>query len=133
MQTAKNVSTKIFSSLILVVALIGLAGVYTPTAHAVDLECAVLPKDICIKADQGGADGGVFELLKWILSIMIAVVGIAAVGGMIWAGILYLTASDNAAQVKQAKTIIVGVAIGIIAFGLMLLVVNWLVPGNVIE
>jgi len=122
---------KIMSMLVLVAAITGMAAVYAPPVFALD--CAVLPSGICSTANTGGTTGGVFELLKWILRIMIGVVGIAAVGGMIWAGMLYLTAGDNAAQVKQSKTIIVDVVIGIVAFGLMFLIMNWLVPGGVLR
>ncbi len=114
----------------LAVAIIGTGASYSTNAYAVD--CAILPASICSKAETTGTGGGVFLFLSWVLKIMVALVGVAAVGGVIWAGILYLTASDNAAQVKQAKTIIIDVAIGLIAFGLMFLVINWLVPGAVL-
>lgn len=113
------------------VAVLGFGLVYSPTANAV--ECVVLPQPICNLANDGGTTGGVFYLLRWILNIMIGLVGVAAVGGVIWAGILYLTASEDTSKVKQAKTIIVDVAIGLVAFGLMFLVLNWLIPGGVIK
>lgn len=96
------------------------------------LECAVLPSNICSKAKEGGSEGGVFALLVWVLVIMTALVGFAAVGGLIWAGILYASASANAEQVKRAKTIIRDVIIGLVAYGLMFVVLNWLIPGGVI-
>lgn len=131
MQKVKKMGTKIMSALVLMAAFTGVGAMYSPTVSALD--CAILPNAICGKANDGGTSGGVFELLKWVLRIMIGVVGIAAVGGMIWSGILYLSASDNAAQVKQAKTVIVDVVIGLTAFALMFLIINWLIPGGVLK
>lgn len=90
------------------------------------LECAVLD---CSGADK---EDGIMNLLKWVLRILTGLVGIAAVGGVIWAGILYTSAGDKADQVKKAKTIIIDVVIGIVAYGLMFLALNWLVPGGVL-
>lgn len=110
---------------------------YSPVNNSVlaangALECSVLPSKICNKAKDGGTNGGVFALLVWVLVIMTALVGFAAVGGLIWAGILYASASANAEQVKRAKTIIRDVIIGLVAYGLMFVVLNWLIPGGVI-
>lgn len=90
------------------------------------LDCAVL--------DCTGADSkdGIFNMLKWVLNILTGLVGIAAVGGVIWAGVLYTSAGDKADQVKKAKTIIIDVVIGIIAYGLMFVALNWIVPGGVL-
>lgn len=123
-------NAKVISVAVFVVALIGMGVAYSPRAYAIP--CAILPQNICDGAETPGQGGGVFALLTWVLKAMVALVGIAAVGGVIWAGILYLSAGENASQTKQAKTIIVDVAIGLIAFGLMFLIINWLVPGAVL-
>ena len=72
-----------------------------------------------------------FELLKYVLWILTAGVGIVAVGAVVYAGILYASAGDNQQQVQQAKTAIKNTVIGIVAFALMSLVLNWLIPGGV--
>ncbi len=112
------------------VAIIGAGGLlYAPSALAADtLQCAFLPQSIC----GNTGETGIISFLEWVLNIMIAVVGVAAVGGTVWAGILYLSAGDNSSQVQQAKTIITGVAIGLLIFGIMYLAINWLVPGGVL-
>ena len=103
------------------------------------LDCAVLPQPICDSANtQAGKDGdvsqtGVFKLLEFILGLMTAGVGIVAVGAIIYAGILYTSAGDNQQQVTQAKDTIKNTAIGLIAFGLMYLILNWLIPGGVFK
>ena len=94
-------------------------------------KCSVLPQAICDKAPDGSPNGGIFELLRWVLRIMTVLVGVGAVGGIVWAGILYGSAGDNTAQTKKAKTIITDTVIGIIAYGLMVIFIQWLVPGGV--
>ena len=109
--------------------------IFSPsTARA--LECAALPKSICDAADQksGGSDvsnTAIWKLLIWVLNIMIALVGLAATGAVIYAGILYSSAGGSADTITKAKKIIMNTVIGIVAFGLMYLGLNWLIPGGI--
>ena len=106
------------------------AAMSSQAAYAVD--CSILPKFICEGADTKDTNsGGIVLFLKWVLTIMTGLVGVAAVGGVIWAGIMYATAGDHADQVKKAKQVIVDVAIGIVAYGLMFIALNWIIPGGV--
>lgn len=119
----KLIKNTVIASFVGIMVAGGGAAVMAQPAQALD--CAILD---CSKADS---KDGVYELLKWVLRIMTALVGVAAVGGVIWAGIMYMTAGDKTDQVKKAKTIIIDVVIGIIAYGLMFVFLNWLVPGGV--
>lgn len=91
-------------------------------------ECAtaVLPSSLC--ADDGS---GIMGLLGLIVSILAAGVGIVAVGGLVYAAILYTSASDDAAQTKKAKDMIANVVIGIVAFALMWAFLQFIIPGGV--
>lgn len=92
------------------------------------LDCTVLPNDICSKAEDSEA---IFALLNFFLTIFVVLVGIVAIGMFIWAGILYASGDANSNRVAQAKTIMTNTTIGIIAFGLMYLALNWLIPGGI--
>ena len=92
------------------------------------LDCTVLPNDICSKAEDSEA---IFALLNSPLTILVVLVGIVAIGMFIWAGILYASGDANSNRVAQAKTIMTNTTIGIIAFGLMYLALNWLIPGGI--
>ena len=97
--------------------------------------CAILPTNICGASTTKGTDvtkTGVYLLLVWVLNIMTAGVGIAAVGALVYAGILYASAGGGSDQIVKAKKIITDTVIGIVAYALMFLVINWLVPGGVI-
>lgn len=108
----------------------GGAAVFSHPAYAVD--CSILPKFICDNADtKDQNNGSIILILKWVLTIMTGLVGIAAVGGTIWAGIMYTSAGENAGQVKKAKEVIVDIVIGLVAYGLMFIALNWIIPGGV--
>ncbi|MGB4762541.1 MAG: hypothetical protein WBP12_04270 [Candidatus Saccharimonas sp.] len=107
-----------------------------------DLQCAILPQTICDAADAEPDTSdpnnvnvkptGLFLLLTWVLTILTAVVGIAAIGTIIYAGIMYASAGDDSGMVSKAKTLIRDVVIGVVAYGLMVVALNWLVPGGII-
>ena len=81
---------------------------------------------------DGEGVSAIGDVLKTILIILTVIVGIVAVGGIAYAAVLYASAEDNASQVSKAKTILRDVAIGIVLYGLMVAITNWLVPGGVI-
>lgn len=89
-----------------------------PTAEA---KTAILPSDWKIE-----------DILNMILVVVTTGVGIAAVGSIVFAGILYITARDNAGQVSKAKTMIMNTVIGIIAYILMWAFLEWIIPGGVL-
>lgn len=74
---------------------------------------------------------GIWSLLLIAINILTAGVGVLAVGGLVYAGIMYTTAEDNAQQVNKAKSIILNTCIGLVSFGLMYSMLQFLVPGGV--
>ena len=90
----------------------------TPSA---DAKTAILPSDWKIE-----------DILNMVLVVVTTGVGIAAVGSIVFAGVLYITARDNAAQVSKAKTMIMNTIIGIIAYILMWAFLEWIIPGGIL-
>lgn len=77
-------------------------------------------------------DGADIEwILKLILNILVYGMGAAAVFGVVIAGIQYMTARDNPQQVAKAKTKLIEIIIGLIAWALMYTLLNWLIPGGI--
>lgn len=133
MKNIKNLLSNKLVALVVAVSVLVLGGLLV-SQPAGAIECAILPSSVCGTADQPSTpDTGVMGLLKWVLRILTALVGVAAVAGMIWAGILYTSAGGSMEQVKKAKTIIIDIVIGIIAYALMFLLLNWLIPGGVLS
>lgn len=83
-------------------------------------------------ACKGKGEQALGDVLKIIISVLTVIIGIAATGGLAWAAILYAKAEDNAGNVSEAKTLIRNIVIGILLYGFMVAIVNWLVPGGVI-
>lgn len=76
--------------------------------------------------DQGS---GIKQLLKLVVKVLLYGIGAAAVIGVVVAGILYLTARDNEAQMAKAKTRLIEVAIGLVAWAMLFTLLQWLIPG----
>lgn len=71
---------------------------------------------------------GIMQLLNLVVKVLLYGIGAAAVIGVVWAGILYLTARDNEAQVAKAKTRLLEVSIGLIAWAMLFTILQWLIP-----
>ena len=117
---------KLTTCLIALTSAVGALLLFSRSVYALD--CAVLPSEICSKAEDSEA---IFALLNVFLTILVALVGIVAIGMFIWAGVLYASGDANSNRVAQAKTIMTNTTVGIIAFGLMYLALNWLIPGGI--
>lgn len=86
----------------------------------------------CDKGTKTGI-GAINSLISTTLTILSVLVGVVAVGGLAYAGVLYATSADNANQVDSAKTIIRNIVIGLLMYVFTIAIVNWLVPGGVIS
>lgn len=85
----------------------------------------------CPDSAEQEEGGVIFWLLKWVLRIMTAGVGIAAVGGIAYGALLYTTAENKPEQTKKAISVITNVVIGIVAYALMAVFLNFLIPGGI--
>ncbi len=81
---------------------------------------------------EGEGVSAMANVLKTAIFILTILIGIVAVGGITYGAILYASAEDNAGQTTKAKGIIRDVAIGLLLYGLMVAIINWLIPGGVI-
>lgn len=107
--------------------------VFAGTTVLAQEQCAGVDTSI-IKCDDAGdstQETGVWYLLIIALNILTAGVGIAAVGGLVYAAVLYASARESADQVQKAKTIIRDVVIGLVAYAGMYLIINFLIPGGI--
>lgn len=77
------------------------------------------------------SDNGVWGLIIVAINILTAGIGVVAVGGIIYASVLYASAEDKSEQVNQAKDLITNVVIGIIAYALMFSLLQFLIPGGI--
>ena len=89
---------------------------------------------ICKGTDSG--DGGeknpIYAMILGITNILAVGVSIAVAGGIIYGGIMYASAQDNAGQTQKAIGIIANSIIGLILFFLLFAILNFIVPGGLI-
>jgi hypothetical protein len=112
------------------------AGIVFSTTSTVQADCGGVPTAIinCNAGEDPKAirDSGLWEVLVIAINVLVGVVGVAALAGVIYGAVLYTSAGGNMEQTKKGMQIIGNVAIGVIAFGLMYVGLNFLVPGGVI-
>lgn len=85
-----------------------------------------------LSCDSESGVGAINDLIKIVIVVLTVLIGIVAVGGLAYAGVLYSSARDNQNQVNEAMTIIRNVVIGILLYGFTVAIINWLLPGGVI-
>ncbi len=84
-----------------------------------------------VDAKGGGSNNPIFRILLTIIAWLTAGVMVAVIGGIVYGGFLYITAQDNASQTQKGITVIVDSMIGLIAFGLMWAILNFIIPGGI--
>jgi hypothetical protein len=90
---------------------------------------SILPSSWCNKDNpENVKENGVTKGLKLVISIMTGAVVVAGTIGIIICGVLWMTARDNEAQVATAKRRLLEIVIGIVAWGLISVLINFLIP-----
>lgn len=104
-----------------------------PAKESCDQPCGVATAVItCPDAGTStDSNNGILSLLVIALQIMTAGVGIVAVGGLIYGGVLYASAGPSPDRVKKSIEVIRNVIIGVVAYGAMYALLNFLIPGGV--
>jgi endonuclease/exonuclease/phosphatase family metal-dependent hydrolase len=102
---------------------------FSPVAHAAD--CEGIQTSIINCSDTGDTtESPVVAVLVVAIQILTAAIGVVAIGMLIYAGILYSSASGNASQTAKAKEIIRDTLIGLAVFAGMAIILNYLIPGG---
>ena len=83
--------------------------------------------------DEDLETNGIYGLLLMAINILTAGISIAAVGGVIYGSVLYMTAGGSADNIKKAIKIITDVVIGVVAYALMYAFLNYLIPGGILN
>lgn len=86
---------------------------------------AIIPVD----CSKGG--NPIWGLLLMVINILTAGIGIVAIGGIVYAAILWTTAEDKNAQIVKSKTTIFNVVVGLVGFALLYAFLQFLIPGGV--
>ncbi len=132
-QTLRNL---VLGGLLLVPLAVFSVGVFPTDTHAkgangCETETAIIKCENVDVDKEGVQNTGLWSILLLVINIMTVGVGVLALAGVVYGGILYTSAGGSSEQIKKAKTIFTNVVIGIIAFGGMYALLNFLVPGGV--
>ncbi len=99
-------------------------------AFASDKCVSILPESWC---DESGG-GGIKEIIKLGANILMMGIGVAATVGIVICGVQIMTARDDPAQVSKARKRMIEIAIGLVAWVLIEVVVQFIIPnGNLNE
>lgn len=85
---------------------------------------SILPDSWCSKND----DQGIREIIKLIINIMTGMVVVAGTIGVIFCGVMWMTARENEGQVATAKKRLFEIVIGVVAWVLIYALMNLLIP-----
>ena len=91
-----------------------------------DPKCATILTKYC--PGETSDSNQIIELIKLVINILTAGIGVLATIGMIICGYTILTARDNEAQVSKAKKRLLEIVIGLVVWILGTLLVNLLLP-----
>ena len=69
------------------------------------------------------------KLLALVGNLVNGLVGIAAVVGLIYGGVLYTTAGGSPENTKKAMGVITNTVIGIVVYAALYIIMKWLLPG----
>ena len=102
-----------------------------------------IPK-VALAASCGGAETSVIScdgtgstaiinIIKQVIKILTAGIGIAAVGAVIYGAFLYTTSEGSPDKIKKAREIWTNTVIGLLMFAFMVLITNFIIPGGVFD
>ena len=120
----------------LAIAIVSLSFLIVPTTvyaseRCGDVNTSYIPCDILPGKPSSIEKTEFWWLLGFLLDIAIGLVGVVAVGGIVWSAIMYATAADNTSQTQQAKEIIREVVIGLIVSICIYALLQYLIPGGI--
>lgn len=95
-----------------------------------ETDTAIISCDNVNVGEDGVENTGLWSLLLTAINILSVGVGVVAIGGIVYASILYTSAGGSQEQVKKAMGIITNIVIGVIAYALMFAALNFLIPGG---
>ena len=92
-----------------------------------DNDCTtILDNSWCNEKDGGG----ITEIIKFGANILMWGLGLAATIGIVVCGVMIITARDDPAQVQKARKRMIEIAIGLVAWVLIEVLIQFIIPGG---
>ncbi|MDO4773866.1 MAG: hypothetical protein Q4A37_01945 [Candidatus Saccharibacteria bacterium] len=80
---------------------------------------------------SGEGQDAVINILKMVIQIMTAGVGVLAIGAVAFGGVVYASSSGDPGKMKKAYEIWTNTVIGILLFVFLVAITNFMIPGGV--
>lgn len=128
----QTVVVRFMASFIVMAALLAVPLFFTSPVEAA--KCGNVDTALLGCTQPGGGDitqSGLWGILLIGINILTALVGVAALAGIIYGAILYTTSAGDQAKAEKAIEVFRNVVIGIIAYVLMYVGLNFIIPGGV--
>lgn len=135
MKIKQTMRTLLLSGLLLVpvvFATVGLSGEVSALGNnGCEVDTSIIKCEDVKEGDNVPVENtGLWSVLRLVINILIAGVGVLALAGIVYGAVLYTSAGGNTEQVKKAMGIFTNVVIGVVAFAGMWVLLNFLIPGG---
>ena len=82
---------------------------------------------------EGNGSAAIINIIKQVIKLLTAGIGVAAVGAVIYGAFLYTTSEGSPDKIKKAREVWTNTVIGIIMFAFMVAITNFIIPGGVFD
>ena len=123
--TKRNIVISIFIATVIV------GSVFVPRIALAAGSCGGAETSV-ISCDGTGS-AAIINIIKQVIKILTAGIGIAAVGAVIYGAFLYTTSEGSPDKIKKAREIWTNTVIGLLMFAFMVLITNFIIPGGVFD
>ena len=80
---------------------------------------------------EGEGSTAIINIIKQVIKILTAGVGVAAFGAVVYGAFLYTASEGSPDKVKKAREVWLNTVIGLLMFAFMVAITNFIIPGGV--
>lgn len=120
--TKRNIIVSVFITTVVITGIVA-------AQPALAASCA--GADTSVISCDGEGSTALINIVKQVIQILTAGVGVAAVGAVIFGAVLYTTSEGSPDKVKKAREIWTNTVIGLLMFAFMVAITNFIIPGGV--
>ena len=123
--TKRNIVISIF------IATVIAGAIFTPRIVLAATKCG--GAETSVISCKGEGSTAIINIIKQVIKILTAGIGVAAVGAVIYGAFLYTTSEGSPDKIKKAREVWTNTVIGIIMFAFMVAITNFIIPGGVFD
>ena len=123
--TKRNIVISIF------IATVIAGAIFTPRIVLAATKCG--GAETSVISCEGEGSTAIINIIKQVIKILTAGIGVAAVGAVIYGAFLYTTSEGSPDKIKKAREVWTNTVIGIIMFAFMVAITNFIIPGGVFD